>query len=374
MVTPEGQRMVTPEGQRMVTPEGQRMVTPEGQRMVTPEGQRLGTKDSQLKEAMDYKRGTMGNEHTETKDQRGKTTGHEQRKTIDQQENQKDNSKCAISFSNCQLACKSCAGGGPASCQQIYESNPSSKSGEYTLRVNGTNIKKYCKFGNIAGVQGGWTRFGKLNVQEEECCPQEFALREDSVIGKSCSRTDGSANCVSVKFPSDGIKYSRVSGKVTAYQFSTPNGFRHDHSTHKVDDNYVDGISITRGSNPRKHVFTLAVSSNEIRQDSWGCPCSKKPTARYPKPPDFVGKDYYCESGNPINTDKYILFNQDALFDGEKCRSNEAKCCECDDKHFPYFFKDIHQFTNDSLEMRLCADESTANEDAYITEYEFYVN
>ena len=54
-----------------------------------------------------------------------------------------------------------------------------------------------------------------------------------------------------------------------------------------VDSNYVDGVSITYGSNPRKHVWTYAATRPKFGNVTVlvGSPYQA---------PSFIGSDYYC--------------------------------------------------------------------------------
>ena len=81
---------------------------------------------------------------------------------------------------------------------------------------------------------------------------------------------------------------------------------------------YVDGISITYGS-PRIHIWTLAagVTEGTHQYPQADCPCviSLRRSA-----PNFVGGDYFCESGNSNPTGRWMvghLYSQDLLWDGE---------------------------------------------------------
>ena len=80
--------------------------------------------------------------------------------------------------------------------------------------------------------------------------------------------------------------------------------------TSDIDSNYVDGVSITYGSNPRQHICTYSAGLTETRLGSNGCPCNNGNSAS--PPPSFVGNDYYCESGK-YSSWSYILYPDDPL-------------------------------------------------------------
>lgn len=114
----------------------------------------------------------------------------------------------------------------------------------------------------------------------------------------------------------------------------------------------MDGISITHGSSPRKHIWTFVVGLSHSIDWEHGsnCPCAQYNST---KPPSFVGNDYYCDSANPDTrwSDKWYL--NEVLWDG-KCYV-KSNCCKRPD--LPYFVKSLGQSVKDALEVRLCRDE-----------------
>uniref|UniRef100_A0A1X7TM21 Uncharacterized protein n=1 Tax=Amphimedon queenslandica TaxID=400682 RepID=A0A1X7TM21_AMPQE len=117
---------------------------------------------------------------------------------------------------------------------------------------------------------------------------------------RACGRNSSSgAGCVSVQFPSNGISYSQICGRVTGYQYGSTDGL---HSSSGIDTYYVDGVSITRGS-PRQHVWTLMAGYNELGSSS--CPCNTGSSASVQS---FIGNNYFCESGNPNTSPSLIPY------------------------------------------------------------------
>ena len=140
-------------------------------------------------------------------------------------------------------------------------------------------------------------------------------------------------------------------------------------SSNGINGAYVDGISITIGY-PRKHVWTYAIGlSRDYNYPTYNCPCNKYPG---PQPPSFVGNDYYCESGAVGEHQKnYRWLKGQRLWDGH-CSSEERKCCSRQtDK--PYFTKSLGKLTTDRLEVRLCSDQVTSNEDVGLERMVLYV-
>ena len=74
----------------------------------------------------------------------------------------------------------------------------------------------------------------------------------------------------------------------------------------------------------------------------------------------YIGNDYYCESGKSPDTSAIFgLYSSDPLWDGQQC---EGQCCS-NGKSPPSFTVQLSNPTLDDIEVRICADESTENED-----------
>uniref|UniRef100_A0A1X7V4Z3 Fibrinogen C-terminal domain-containing protein n=1 Tax=Amphimedon queenslandica TaxID=400682 RepID=A0A1X7V4Z3_AMPQE len=276
----------------------------------------------------------------------------------------------------------------PVSCKAIKEVLPNSPSGYYY--VNGRNI--YCNMEELCGSGGGWTRLAYLDMTDATVnCPSGFRLYQSGSV-RACGRpiTSG-GGCTSVQFPSNGISYSQVCGRVVGYQYGSTDADypgNYDLSTsygsvilpHHNDINsyYVDGISITRGS-PRQHVWTLmaglnAASNYSVTNDGrFNCPCSQG-YLQNTTLQSFIGNDYFCESGNPVtdgSLPSHSLYTADPLWDGEGCDSLEVDCCTSRPS-LPWFNKILNATTTDYLEMRMCGDENSHGEDAPFSFYELY--
>ena len=119
---------------------------------------------------------------------------------------------------------------------------------------------------------------------------------------RACGRPQNSlAGCqASVKFLSFGSNYSQVCGRVIGYQYASLSAIA-EFGSQTIDQVYVDGIGLTYGS-PRKHIWTFMaqVQDNVVHGGYKGyiCPCANGSTK---KPQSFIGKDYFCESGNNVN-------------------------------------------------------------------------
>ena len=128
---------------------------------------------------------------------------------------------------------------------------------------------------------------------------------------------------------------------------------------------YVDGISITYGSNPRQQIWTYAGGEDDIEAGYDDCPCN---TGSSVVVPDLVGNDYYCESGPGQSG---ILYVEDILWDGQQCNGIESTCCTI--PNMPWFVKTLNEEANDDIELRDCGSEPTTSEETPLDVIEIYI-
>ena len=257
----------------------------------------------------------------------------------------------------------------PTSCKHLLEQQPLSPSGYYILVGPTGTYSTYCNMGTLCGSTGSWTRLAYLDMSDAtQNCPSGFRLYQSGGV-RACGRPGSGAKCVSVNFPSNGISYSQICGRVTGYQYGHTDGL---HSSRGIDTYYLEGISITRGS-PRQHVWTLISGYSQLSTSSNSCPCN---TGSSQSVQSFIGNNYFCESGNPSSsTSTNRLYTSDPLWDGQGCGSRESPCCNA--PGLPWFHRDYGSTTTtDYIELRVCGDASAASsngEDSPFSYYEMYV-
>ena len=224
-------------------------------------------------------------------------------------------------------------------------------------QFTGLQLQLYCG-------PGEWHQVAYLNMSDPtQQCPS--AWREYNTGGvRACGRPSTSGGSCAATTYSIDFQYRRVCGRVVGYQFASPDAFLPGN----ISQNYVDGVSITRRS-PREHVWTYAAGVSEsISAGDYiknNCPCSG---SRGSKAPSFIGNNYYCESGNPNRDWASQLYTVDKLWDGLQC---EDSCCTGTDT--PLWFKvQLNTTTNDDMEIRICCDQGTGNEDTPVELIEIY--
>ena len=168
-------------------------------------------------------------------------------------------------------------------------------------------------------------------------CPSNLELRSDG-NSRTCIPKTIEAACTSVYYPTH-TPYSNVCGMIKADPIKSPDGF-HKYgqrsmttTNDNVSTNYVDGVSMTHGKNPRCHIWTMSFYG-----DSNDCSCK---TNR----PSFVASDFFC-------------FGNDCMMPNTP----------------PWFYKQLSDTpTNDDIEMRVCRDQHRYDEDIAIEAIEFYI-
>ena len=265
-----------------------------------------------------------------------------------------------------------------ASCKEIKKLNPTVPSGYYWLRGTGDSpVHMYCDMSrSCGGITGGWMRVTRLNMtNSSHTCPAGLKLL--TTPKRLCAKNIDGGGCSSATFNLHGVRYTHVCGKIIGYQQGSIDAFwpYYWNRILTIDDNYVDGISLTHGRNPRKHIWTFVAALHEVlsRYITGGrhaiCPCTNiHNTVTIPIPP-YVGSDYFCDTASETAYQNKF-YPDDPLWDGQGCGRLNT-CCSFNNP--PWFMKELPSSTSDDIEMRLCSDETRSGEDINFETVELYV-
>ena len=237
--------------------------------------------------------------------------------------------------------------------------------GDISRRVSGILTNKF------ACGTSGWRQVAYLNMTDpDQTCPTAWRLYEQDSV-RACGRKErNGASCDSVEFTADidGHSYTHVCGRIHGFGYASPDSGRHVGYTanleNAINEPYLDGVSITYGT-PRKHIWSFY---GEVVSD--GC-CSQTHidnTASL----GFIGDNLFCDTGNP--TDEPwgdTLFTEHPLWDGKSRCSSSATCCT--PHSGPWFYATLPLPTIAAIEVRICLDQSTIDEDIPLELIEIYV-
>ena len=225
------------------------------------------------------------------------------------------------------------------------------------------------------GSAQGWTRIAHLDMSDQnEQCPDNLNLVNTPIRG--CGRASRDViTCDSVTYPVNGRNYSKVCGRILAYQIGLASAFYNHISRAQttLELAYLDGVSLTHGSPGfRQHIWTFANSDHDNDNGALSsivCPCSIRGMPPF-TPPSFVGNDYFCESGNSGSMRKVGVFFEDTLWDGLGCSG--STCCELNTP--PWFCKTLPSHTTNDIELRSCYGEDSPNGNKIITNVDIYIS
>ena len=189
-----------------------------------------------------------------------------------------------------------------------------------------------------------------------QTCPSPWTLYSNSTYGvRGCGRPFSTSSTCSPRYYYPDRQFNRVCGRVIGYQIASPDGFANAHR--HINEIYIDGVSICSYRNvlQRTHIWSYFGCYNE--RDS--CHFINN---------SFLGRNYYCESAfiTGISRNDNQFYASDPLWDGYQC---EVACCT----GAPWFSVQLPATTSDSIEVRICGDENTTNENTPINLLEIYV-
>ena len=207
-------------------------------------------------------------------------------------------------------------------CPEIAKSCNDYYSGEYILKLSAEAIRTvYCDMtSTLGGSTSGWMRIAKLDVNN---CPQGLNTTIHNSVN-TCIRSDSGTGCTEIRYFTNNVRYSNISGAVRAFGLKRLASFRNV----SLNSNYLDGVSV---SSDNEHVWSFAA----------GCLCGDN----NPNKPRFVGNDYTCDV-------------KELLCTSQQCGS-----------HSSWFFKTLLPTTAD-ITVRVCTRDVG---DFALTQLELYI-
>ena len=247
----------------------------------------------------------------------------------------------------------------------------------YIMTSDGKEEQVYCETNPPFDSQT-WMRLAALNMEDmDQTCPGQWSESTDPDHNiRACGRSRTEEQVASATFSTTGISYSRVCGRITAYQFGATEAFTTD-QTATLSDPYVDGVSITYGDYSQ-HIWTFAAARSQGDGSSDAvCPCTN-PTMHQSASiyvPSFVGGDYFCETGvHDSEAHDSTFYPDHPLWDGQGCY-NSSTCCEFNSP--PWFCRNLSDPTTEDIEVRIMNFASEGQkldgEDTIVQTFHLYV-
>ena len=266
-----------------------------------------------------------------------------------------------------------CQSNPATSCQDVMDRGPGVNGMYWISTCDGSTTQVYCRMDNPCGCSGGgaWMRVGLLNMSDPAAtCPSGMGLIADP---RSCSRNTQPGNCASFFFSSNFMQYNRVCGRAIGYGESSPDAFAvyNGNRGYTIDDPYVDGMIITYGFSPRKHIWTFGAGVTDTGNQNSRCPCSSNNWSGVLPP--FIGNDWFCEAGPTSSWSRGTIYRDNPLWDGPGtgCQNPASTCCTANGP--PWFCKDLTTPSRDNIECRACGNQHQNDEDVLIALVELYV-
>jgi len=206
----------------------------------------------------------------------------------------------------------------------------------------------------------GWEKVAYYDFSQQQC-PPGFTRGYGPWNNVSCHPNTNNKNYAcglgynaSITLPVEGRSYSSVCGKISGHGdgVAFSNSYR---CTTSLENSYVEGVSLTHGlPGNRTHIWTFAAAAPDgdtHSPTSWRCPCSNS-YLKWPHTiPDYVGRDYFCDTDTQYTVQDWNVRDwNNSLWDGQGCGPTSS-CCEFNQP--PYFCKHLNYTTSDDLEIRL---------------------
>ena len=149
-----------------------------------------------------------------------------------------------------------------------------------------------------------------------------------------------------------GYTYASIDGIAGLFYTPTP--------SNEINEEYLDGVSVTYEM-PRKHIWSFFNGHEEIR-------CCNQEDLESVLSYNFIEDNYFCDTGIYTN---FAYATNYPVWDGVTQCGNCANCCA--PSSGPWFNTMLSFSSTSDIEVGICADEGTDNEDCPVGLIEFYV-
>lgn len=210
----------------------------------------------------------------------------------------------------------------------------------------------------------GWQRLWLVDMTDPSMsCPAPFSEVMDADSGvRYCRKDIDGYGCTGILL-SPTAPFKRIYGRVHGIQSGNPD-VEVASFDRGLDEPYIDGVSLTYGLAPRNHIWSFIGYTSAAFPN---CPCSTDPER---STPDYIGENYFCESGTSDTVNFFQTFVNDPIWDGQNCeKTQDPGCCNRGE----WFYREFQLPVNTDVELRVCTDDNTGDEDIGFQLVELYV-
>ena len=163
----------------------------------------------------------------------------------------------------------------------------------------------------------------------------------------------------------DIYTYTEVCGRIIGYQYASPDAgtylAKHPTPGNEIHEPYLDGVSITYGA-LRKHIWSLYGGHSDK--------CCTIKHINFTENLNFIGNNYSGNPGTIWHLD-YTMFTEHPLWDGIAGCSSSPTCCA--PTSGPWFRTILTVSTISDIEIRICGDQFTDDEDTPVGLIDAYI-
>ena len=233
----------------------------------------------------------------------------------------------------------------------------------------------------------GWRQVAYIDTNDPNyVCPADWQKQpfdpEGILTREACIPPNAAVGICDITSFSVSEPYSQVCGRAEGYCLGDIGGFRQYYAdptaVTSVTDFFASGLILSRGT---EHIWSFIAGTppGDFFDTSSGtgenkCPCltgEETFIATHGELPDFVGRDYFCESGSAAIFNVIVPnFFDFPLWDGLGC-SDGSQCCN--DGTPPVFTKTLSSASMDTIDARMCIEDAVSSGVVAITYLEIYV-
>ena len=223
---------------------------------------------------------------------------------------------------------------------------------------------------------GLWLPIANFDVTGADTdCPPGWTFTDAPMRGCFGENSNSAAGgCDMVTFPTGGVSYNKVCGRISGRGTGSPVGFFNILMLSPTFDTTVtqfdgvvpaDGVTLTY-STPAEHIWTFAAATINAAGD-FSCPCNPETASLNVGAVEFADNNYFCDIADTQG--RKVLWISDCGL----LQIDVPDCCNVNGP--PFFVSTLTSPTSANVDARLCLDGNAgmAEEALFVQRMELYV-